>query len=596
MKRTEHIALKGQISQAQLAKYNDIVMQDNVKTIDITGFSVSDASDNDLILDYMENECEPDLIVKLLLNKCYSNQFVISGNSVLSADGRAIIHSFNKKYVSIPAGVEIIGNLAYCACRLSNLNIPEGIKEIGCAAFYASCEGKSDLILPDTVEVLGEQAFSSCSVETVKLSCKLQSIPDGCFEYNNIDEIVFPSSVKHIGSDAFHCNTIKRVILPEGVESIGWNVFTHINGYIYFPSTMRKIEKDFFYEECVDDPQDCIPYIEVNENNPVFFSKNGTLYAYDNPDVPYLGYEYKEEVPEAEPALITFPNTHELSKEYTVDEIMKKFRNCKPIDDDNTMFWIYELEKGYNIIDRHLHYYVNQNVPQDIKFSKNNFILIRTSYFKGIIYSIDLKRVLLGEYDDYSFGDCDDAGRIYVFKYVEVPEDRLRIHYFNKTTQRAGCITLDKQVIIPCYYWGYKHLDRFNENGIAIAVKGSKYGVIDTKNQIVIPFDYTSFYRPFNDDGIAIVSKKVKGSERYFFITDKNELVGTFIESGFHLHEEKFHIYEYAGKYGYTKQFGAHRTKAVYSDIRIIDDKTIEVSREGINYETIKYQENEKDI
>ena len=58
--------------------------------------------------------------------------------------------------------------------------------------------------------------------------------------------------------------------------------------YIYFPSTMREIEKDFFYEDPIDDLADCVPFIEVSTNNPIFFSKEGTLYKYDNPNEPYL--------------------------------------------------------------------------------------------------------------------------------------------------------------------------------------------------------------------------------------------------------------------------------------------------------------------
>lgn len=56
---------------------------------------------------------------------------------------------------------------------------------------------------------------------------------------------------------------------------------------------MKEIEKDFFYEDCIDVPRECVPFIEVSANNPIFFSKEGTLYTYDNPDEPYLGYKYE---------------------------------------------------------------------------------------------------------------------------------------------------------------------------------------------------------------------------------------------------------------------------------------------------------------
>ncbi len=289
--RTETVVLKGQITRDDLERFNDMVMQDNVKTVDVSGLTI-DLPDDDLAYDFLEYECEPSVIVKMLLNKCFSQQFTIDDDYVLSTDGKVLVNSFDKNAFSVPEGVEIIGNLAFCCNGFDKLTIPDGIKQIGYAAFHA-CDELTDLILSDSVEQIGETAFGSCNIEQVQLSRNLRAIPDACFEYNSLDEIDIPSSVKRIGSDAFHCNFIESVRLPEGVESIGWNVFTHANEYIYFPSTMKEIEKDFFYEDCIDVPRECVPFIEVSANNPIFFSKEGTLYTYDNPDEPYLGYKYE---------------------------------------------------------------------------------------------------------------------------------------------------------------------------------------------------------------------------------------------------------------------------------------------------------------
>lgn len=43
------------------------------------------------------------------------------------------------------------------------------------------------------------------------------------------------------------------------------------------PSTLKEIAPDFYYEECIDDPE-YPPYIEVHPDNKVFFSKDGSLY------------------------------------------------------------------------------------------------------------------------------------------------------------------------------------------------------------------------------------------------------------------------------------------------------------------------------
>ncbi len=295
----EKVVLSGNIAPEDLEKYNAMVMQPDVRLIDISDFSVNVAEDELASYFFGFDEKEPPLIAKLLLNKEFASVYVIEGNLVLSSDGRVIVNSFDKNAVVIPDSVEIIGHFAFNNNGIKEIRFPEGIRRIGDVAFQ-DCNRLTSITLPDTVEQLGEGTFGLCSLQKVKLSNALKSIPAGCFEYNDLDEIEIPASVKEIGEDAFHCNFIEKVTLPEGVESIGWNVFTHENKYIYFPSTMREIAKDFFYEECIDVPEECLPYIDVSEENPLFFSKDGTLYSRENPDVPSLGYVYKEKVEEEE--------------------------------------------------------------------------------------------------------------------------------------------------------------------------------------------------------------------------------------------------------------------------------------------------------
>ena len=586
--RTETVVLKGQITRDDLERFNDMVMQDNVKTVDVSGLTI-DLPDDDLAYDLLEYECEPSVIVKMLLNKCFSQQFTIDDDYVLSTDGKVLVNSFDKNAFSVPEGVEIIGNLAFCCNGFDKLTIPDGIKQIGYAAFHA-CDKLTDLILSDSVEQIGETAFGSCDIEQVQLSRNLRAIPDACFEYNSLDEIDIPSSVKRIGSDAFHCNFIESVRLPEGVESIGWNVFTHANEYIYFPSTMKEIEKDFFYEDCIDIPRECVPFIEVSANNPIFFSKEGTLYTYDNPDEPYLGYKYESKKEELEDAHWIIFAENPKTKEYSCEEIMAMYEHCIPLNDEGTMFRIYDKKLssnyyGYNIIDRCLNYYLNENLVHDVDVCKNHFVLLN----KKVIYSIDLKTVLLSEFDGYSFSDCDDDGRIYVTKYVPVPKERLRIHYYMSTTLRAGCININKEILIPCVYDGFKAIGKFNKDGLAITHKGSKYGMIDIYGNIVIPFDYHYIFSGFDENGIAFVVKQSKGTSTYMYINRKNEVVGTLLDFHFNGSKQEFFLYTHNGKFGYAKTGALHYSAPIYQDIRTIDDTTIEVSLDGVHYETIRY-------
>lgn len=588
----ETVVLNGTIGIEEFSKYNDLVSQPDVKHIDISDFSIDIGVDN-VIEHYFYDDEPKTLLEKLFINKEFASVFVIENGLVLSQDRQILIGALDDNLNTIPDGIRIIGHFAFCNGRFKSIKLPDGLTRIGIAAFF-ECDYLTEITLPNSVEYLGESAFHGCDLGKVTFSKNLKAIPAGCFDSNFIKEINIPSSVKEIEDWAFAFNYNEKVILPEGVESIGGNAFEIDE--IYFPSTMRVIAKDFYYEENIDEPQQCLPYIEVSMDNPLFFSKGGTLYSYENPEVPYLGYTYRSENYENEEKgkedLVIFPNEGQGSQtEYTPEEIYARFPsyNCKPINDEESLFWIYELNNGHNIIDRHLNKYLNPRRVYYVQFSRNNFILIKDNSFDSFIYSIDLKNILMDESDGYKLVSCDDEGRIYVGKDVPLPKtnnylrDLLSSH---NEHYRYGCINLQKEVIIPCEY---KDLYHFDECGFAIARKGSKEGAIDLNNNILIPFEYSSFYSNFHGEGIAIVSKKSKGISQYMFINRKNEVVGTFVEQGFVINEKRFHIYTHNGLYGYTRQFGHYYNGTPYKDIKVIDEETIEVSLDGINYQEVKY-------
>lgn len=585
------VVLEGKIDIDEFPKYEKMITQPDVWQIDISKFSanVSIEKLEDRIYDD-ESDDEPMLIVKLLLNKEFASLFVIEDGLVLSADKKVLVNSFDKEKVTIPEGVEIIGHFAFCFYyRMKSIALPDGIKKIGNGSFYF-CD-LSNVILPDSVECLGDGSFGYCDLDTVKLPNRLKEIPANCFSCNGLMEVNIPSSVKKIGDEAFCCNFITKLTLPEGVESIGYNVFTQIES-ICFPSTMREIEKAFFYECNVDEPSSCLPYVEVNKDNPLFFSVEGTLYSRSNPDVPYLGYNYMElkRAIKEKDAPVHFPCTrNESQRELSLQEIYAQFPsyNCRPINEDATLFWIYETFNGYNIIDRYMHRYINPRSVRNVQFSFNHFVLLKGN--KTAIYSIDLKTILLEECDGYCFESCDEDGRIYVSKDIPMPEEDIRLRksgILHCSHIRYGCINIHKEVIIPCEY---KDLNHFDACGTAVAQVGSKYGIIDLNNNVVIPFLYSSFYQPFDENGIAIVSKKEKKGCKYMYINRKNEVLGIFLSDTFDIYMPGFHIYANNGKYGYAKQFGREYSGAIYEDVQLVDEQTIKVSLDGVNYQEIKY-------
>ena len=126
--------------------------------------------------------------------------------------------------ITLPDSVEVIGNDAFNTCEnLVRVKFPKNLKIIEAGAFEW-CESLSSVVLPDGVTQIGYKAFNGCrSLSSVKLSKALQFIGEQAFnECINLSSIDLPQSVTYIGRAAFYaCDNITRVHIPASVEWIG---------------------------------------------------------------------------------------------------------------------------------------------------------------------------------------------------------------------------------------------------------------------------------------------------------------------------------------------------------------------------------------
>jgi len=111
--------------------------------------------------------------------------------------------------------------------RITELEIPSEVsgipvKEISNDAF-SRCKQLRRVIIPDTVEIVGDGAFNECTdLIYVKLPSNLERINDNVFSNcRNLDEVVIPDSVIEIGYEAFYgCISLRDLFVPSGVEQI----------------------------------------------------------------------------------------------------------------------------------------------------------------------------------------------------------------------------------------------------------------------------------------------------------------------------------------------------------------------------------------
>lgn len=139
-------------------------------------------------------------------------------------------YSFGKSYcskgvksVTIPNGVETIGDMAFNQQFLTNVKIPDSVTTIGYQAFNSNAI--TDLVIGDGVKKIDEEAFNNNKISSLKLGNNVEIIGKGAFNTNEISNIKIPDSVTLIGERAFASNYLREVTLPAGLQYLSIQAF-----------------------------------------------------------------------------------------------------------------------------------------------------------------------------------------------------------------------------------------------------------------------------------------------------------------------------------------------------------------------------------
>lgn len=155
-------------------------------------------------------------------------------------------------YLNRNAGIAEVRNAA--GSKKEKIVIAEYYKEypvthIASRAFE-NAKNATEIILPDTVTTLEEEAFAFTTAEIITLSNNITDIPKFAFkEAPNLKKVIVGKNLKTVGSMAFYdCESLESIDLPDSVTAIGGRAFGDCKSLTKFriPKGVTSLETDTF--------------------------------------------------------------------------------------------------------------------------------------------------------------------------------------------------------------------------------------------------------------------------------------------------------------------------------------------------------------
>ena len=167
-------------------------------------------------------------------NRCHSLTGIVIPEGVTSIEYGTFYECMRLKSVSLPTSLTSIEEAAFYNCyNLKDLeiNISDVLTWMNSRTYnppaktysmYLDKELLTDLIIPDGVTDIPEDAFSGCkSITSVTIPEGVTSIGSSAFSCENLNNVTVPASVTNIGENAFESNNPKEV--HYGGSKDGWD-------------------------------------------------------------------------------------------------------------------------------------------------------------------------------------------------------------------------------------------------------------------------------------------------------------------------------------------------------------------------------------
>lgn len=200
--------------------------------------------------------------------------FVLEDGYLYTRDHSRLLSYFDKistrtETFTIRPEVRTIDDKAFNFHRTYNITLNDGLEHIGAYAFRYALNNiaphQKKLVIPNSVNYIGEYAFENCYMDEVIISDNVDSLFNDTFSFCCIDQIHMPAKLKYIGARALYNNHLDNLVLPEGLETIEHHAFNTLSvDKLVIPESVKFIDEFAFYFPLIKDleikaPLDSIP-------------------------------------------------------------------------------------------------------------------------------------------------------------------------------------------------------------------------------------------------------------------------------------------------------------------------------------------------
>lgn len=150
--------------------------------------------------------------------KCSSRLEIKNGTTLIG--GGAFANNRNIENLIIPDSVKIICENAFSMCEiLKTVDLGAGVEIIEDHAFFL-CENLISIDIPDSAKYLGKNSFTGCrGMKSLSIGKGVTEIPQECFSFcENLKTLTFTSNVRIIGDLAFYDNKELNTVYYYGTK------------------------------------------------------------------------------------------------------------------------------------------------------------------------------------------------------------------------------------------------------------------------------------------------------------------------------------------------------------------------------------------